>query len=1270
MPVYGHLEKFQKDQDWGRYIAVLKNYFGANGITDGVKKRQILLASVGLETYDLICVLVAPLPPEEKTFEELVMIVQDHVRPPPSKIVSRFRFYTLSRKKGESISSFVVKLRQAAQDCKFTDLNEHLKDRFIVAIGDDKIQARLLSLSDHVTFAKALQVAIAMESAQANTEDIQAAAAASSVSGASAVCEVREVHSTKRDQCYGCGGDHYRRDCKFKNAVCHACGRKGHISRVCQATVRNQCQNSPPIKRNNQSKRKSVRSTHLVEQEDTGTISEDSELEYYTICNVSSLKNSAIEVTMEVQSRDLTMQVDTGAAISLISKSTYKMMFSNIPLEKFKKRLTTYTGQVIKVYGCAKVDVKYGDQRVSCLPLVVVEQDGPSLLGRNWLAHIRLDWPNICSVMQDRVDDVLAEYPEVFRCNLGEYKGSPVKLYIEKTAKPRFFKARPVPYAIKKKVQEAIEKNVQLGIWESTDYSDWAAPLVPILKSDGSVRLCGDYKITVNQVCRVDPYPLPRIEDIFAELRGGQSFTKIDLHSAYSQIPIHHEYQEYLTVNTHMGLFKVKRLPFGVNAAVGIFQRIICNVLRGLKGVSVYLDDILVTGKDDREHIHNLENVLISLRDSGLQLKKKKCSFLQQSVDVLSPLYHLTKNDIGWRWGNAEQEAFRRAGDLISTSQVLVHYNPDLPLRLECDASPRGLGAVLSHKFSDGTERPVVFSSRTLTKAESNYSQIDREGLALVFGVIRFHQYIYGRNFTLITNLKPLTYLFGREAASPTMASHRVRRWALTLSAYDYNIQYKKGKDNSNADALSRLPLPDLPRRVHTPEELNLVIRMLNSSQVVSDDAIRRETRREPILSQVLQWVRWGWPGKDPGGVYGPYYIRRYEISLKDGCLLWGSRVIIPEGSRGAMLGLLHDTHIGIIRMKALGRSYVWWPGIDKDIEGTVKACQECDKHQNAPELAELHPWEWPSVPLSRIHVDHAGPFMGKLFLIVVDSHSKWMEVKLVSSTSTNVAIDALNSIFATHGLPVTLVSDNGTAFTSEEFGKYCEKSGIKHIRSAPRHPSTNGLAERAVQTFKSCMKKMEESLPWSVRLNRFLFKYRNTPQSTTQQTPSQLPMNREIWTPLSMIQGDLTTRILRKQEAQCKAHDGRVKTRYYIEGDQVYTHFGGQKFEWVPGTILSATGPLSYIIKLVVGRVVKRHVDHIRSHHTTVIPRPNDDEVVPEPLLNEPPPCFPVEIPPHSPAPRVSVPRVSAPGVTNSPEPSVQVPEMTATANITATPT
>ena len=210
-----------------------------------------------------------------------------------------------------------------------------------------------------------------------------------------------------------------------------------------------------------------------------------------------------------------------------------------------------------------------------------------------------------------------------------------MKFSIDENIQPRCFKARPVPYAIKNKVQEAIERNVELGIWKTVDYSDWAAPVVPVMKGDGSIRLCGDYKLTVNQACKVDPYPLPRIEDIFAELRGGQLFTKIDLHQAYSQIPVDEEYQKYLTVNTHLGLFKVKRIPFEVNAAVGCFQRLISTVLKGLTSVCVYLDDILVTGRNNVEHLRNIELVFERLKQAGLQARKEKCAFMQSSVEYL-----------------------------------------------------------------------------------------------------------------------------------------------------------------------------------------------------------------------------------------------------------------------------------------------------------------------------------------------------------------------------------------------------------------------------------------------------------------------------------------------------------------------------------------------------------------------------------------------------------------------------------------------------------
>ena len=176
-------------------------------------------------------------------------------------------------------------------------------------------------------------------------------------------------------------------------------------------------------------------------------------------------------------------------------------------------------------------------------------------------------------------------------------------------------------------MQEVVEDNVGKGVWKPTEQSDWATPIVSIVKPDGSVRLCGHYKVTVNKQCLVDPYPKSRIEDIFAELRGGQLFSKIDLHSVYSQVPVHDESLPYLTVNTHLGLFKVKRLPFGVNAAVGIFQSIVSGVLKGLDCGCVYLVDVLITGRDVAEHLHNIQLVLERLKRGGPTIKKRPYPF-------------------------------------------------------------------------------------------------------------------------------------------------------------------------------------------------------------------------------------------------------------------------------------------------------------------------------------------------------------------------------------------------------------------------------------------------------------------------------------------------------------------------------------------------------------------------------------------------------------------------------------------------------------------
>ena len=326
------------------------------------------------------------------------------------------------------------------------------------------------------------------------------------------------------------------------------------------------------------------------------------------------------------------------------------------------------------------------------------------------------------------------------------------------------------------------------------------------------------------------------------------------------------------------------------------------------------------------------------------------------------------------------------------------------------------------------------------------------------------------------------------------MASARIQRWALTLSAYNYNIEYRPGKQLANADLLSRLPLSDTIADPPLPGETILLTEALNTSPITAAN-IKTWTNRDPVLSRVKQMILQGWQ-RDIDAAFQPYSQRSKELTVQSDCILWGSRVVIPEAGRGQVMAMLHDGHPGMTRMKAIARGVIWWSGIDAEIERKVKECPECQVNQKSPTLAPLHPWEWPSQPWTRLHIDFAGPFEGKMFLVVVDSHSKWLDVIPVANANTVTTIKELRKQFATHGIPNIIVSDNGTAFTSGEFSEFMVKNGIRHLKTAPYHPATNGLAERAVQTFKTAMKKSTNNGEIDARLARFLFHYRTTPNS------------------------------------------------------------------------------------------------------------------------------------------------------------------------------
>ncbi|KAJ7995326.1 hypothetical protein DPEC_G00243390 [Dallia pectoralis] len=557
-------------------------------------------------------------------------------------------------------------------------------------------------------------------------------------------------------------------------------------------------------------------------------------------------------------------------------------------------------------------------------------------------------------------------------------------------------------------------------------------------------------------------------------------------------------------------------------------------ILSGVPGVLCYLDDILVTGKDEEEHLRNLDATLKRLRDYGLRVRKDKCAFFQSSIEYLGhvidaqglhkapskvkaildapvpqnvsqlrsflgllnyygrfvpslatklkPLHQLLCRGKTWKWTEQCDEALVKTKEALLKSEALTHFDPALPIQLACDASPYGVGAVVSHIMPNGEEKPIAFASRTLNKAECNYAQIEREALSIVFGVRKFHQYLYGRKFTLLTDHRPLTSIFGPYTRIPSLAASRMQRWALLLSAHTYEIEYRKSEQHCNADGLSRLPLP-----VTKPESREVDIfyfRQMENAPVTTKQ-VCRATRHDSVLSEVMDIIVKGKSAGDAPDLKH-YLSKRTELSVQSGCLLWGRRVIIPPALRKPVLQQLHSGHCGMVRMKEIARSYFWWPGLDGHIEEKAKTCVSCQKVRNIPQLAPLHPWDWPEEAWHRIHVDFAGPFEDRMLLVMVDAHSKWPEVAIMKSTTAGKTIDKLEEVFSRFGSPLQLVSDNGPQLVSQEMTTFLQVNGVQHIRSAPYHPSTNGLAERFVQTMKHALKASQDQGTLHQRLHSF----------------------------------------------------------------------------------------------------------------------------------------------------------------------------------------
>ena len=512
MATFGMLKEFEPDNEKiSAYLERVELYFAANDI----KERQvaIFLSVIDAKTYSLLRDLLAPENPKDKSFNQLAEVLKKQFEPKPLVIAERFTFHHRNQSSTESVLDYVAELRRLATHCEFGDyLDQTLRDRLVCGISEN-IQKRLL-IEANLTLTRAVEIAQGMEAAHQNTQFMKgktegAISKVTHEQRSAGNGDKPDPH--KKKKCYRCGRQgHAAADCQFKDSKCHKCGKIGHIVKVCRI--------------------KGVNLTECIKMDLPPSAHIDD-----VIFRVDNRASQPYQVVLKVNNQPVVMEIDTGAAVTVMSSKSFKSLFPRTTLQETTVRLRTYMAKEMPVLGQRTVNVQYGDYSGSHT-LYVVKGSGPCLLGRDWLQHIRLDWASIKAVYvtkNSKVEALIRKYPEVFQSDLGTMKSFRAHLHLKEGSKPKFCRPRTVPFAIKDVVGKELDRLEEAGIVIKENFSEWAAPIVPVPKQDGSIRVCGDFKVTVNPVLNVDQHPLPKPSDLMTCLTGGKIFTKLDLTAAY-----------------------------------------------------------------------------------------------------------------------------------------------------------------------------------------------------------------------------------------------------------------------------------------------------------------------------------------------------------------------------------------------------------------------------------------------------------------------------------------------------------------------------------------------------------------------------------------------------------------------------------------------------------------------------------------------------------------------------------------------------------------
>lgn len=1014
-------------------------------------------------------------------------------------------------------------------------------------------------------------------------------------------------------KCEFCALSHLRGQCPAYGSRCFACNNKGHFSRCCK------------------------RGQEMVQE-----CTVDAESDGHAMFEVKSPSPREWTIKVSCEGKPISFKVDTGSSCNVLPLHVFKSLQSKATIQPTSQRLTSYSGHKLAVVGRVVLLTEHNFKYFP-LEFVVVRGTSCTLLGLPSCSELGL-----VHVVHDITHSIAREYASVFE-GLGSL---PCKysLRLKDGCTPVVHSPRRVPFRLHDQLKTTLNDMEKSGtICKVREATDWVHPIVTVLKPNGDLRVCLDPSDLNKNIMR-EHYALPTTAEIFAKLSQATVFSTLDATSGFLQLQLDEESSKLTTFATPFGRYRFLRLPYGISSAPEVFHRTVSEIFEDLPGVETYIDDILVHGRTKDEHDERLRAVLKRCQEVNFRLNRNKCKFEQDSIKYLghvicqgkiqadpekikaivdmpipenkddvrrllgmatylgkfcpelstvsAPLRELMKKNCEWLWTGSHQQALEDLKHLVCRAPALKMFDPSQAATLSVDASKHGVGAtILQHG------QPVEFASAAFTETQQRYSQIEKEFLAVQFGLTRFHQYVYGQHVVVETDHKPLLGILRKNIND---LSPRLLRMRLRNQLYDYTLVYKPGAELYVADTLSRAHVDDKCPGAGECERLDFEQVHAVSSGILPSDSMRdkvaQQTANDPVMKTLKIYIEDGWP-TTKGACHNavkPYWSVRADLITFQGLILRGSQIVIPAGLRKFFLSEVHRGHLGIIKCIQRAKNAIFWPGYVAHVRDMVESCGICQEHARNQAQQPLQQFELPEYPMQSIAVD-LFQHQGIDYLVAVDRYSKWVDCWNLDYTTSRAVIDVLRRFFVDFGRPETLLSDNGPQFSSYEFKCFMEDQDVKHVTSSPHFAQSNGLAERMVQTVKNSLSK---ALLSGQNLSDVLSALRNTPAEDGLPSPAVLLQGRNLRGPLHRYSFQLQPVVVNKQDVQNILIARQGKASFYGKhsdplvslaiGQSVWCRIGHRK--WVRALVIRRGGtPSSYVVQLDSGQVLRRNRSFLR---------------------------------------------------------------------------